>query len=123
MSPSQEIDNTIANNKGWRGDTLAKIRKIILSVDSDIIEEWKWRGVPVWYKNGMICTGEIYKHIVKMTFAKGAFLNDPSHLFNSSLDGNMRRAIDIHESDLINEDSLRDLIRSAINLNQSKNKK
>ncbi len=123
MSPSQEIDNTIANNKGWRGDTLAKIRKIILSVDSDIIEEWKWRGVPVWYKNGMICTGEIYQHIVKMTFAKGAFLNDPSHLFNSSLDGNMRRAIDIHESDLINEDSLRDLIRSAINLNQSKNKK
>jgi hypothetical protein len=123
MSPSQEIDNAIANNKGWRGDTLAKIRKIILSVDSDIIEEWKWRGVPVWYKNGMICTGEVYNHVVKMTFAKGALLDDPSHLFNSSLDGNIRRAIDIHEGELINEDSLRDLIGSAINLNQSKIKK
>ncbi len=123
MTPSQEIDNVIAQNKDWRGDTLALIRKLILAADSDVIEEWKWRGVPVWYKEGMICTGETYKAVVKMTFARGAFLNDPAHLFNSSLDGNMRRAIDIHEGEKIDEHSLTQLIKEAIRYNKSKLKK
>ena len=122
MIPSKQIDDLIAQNKDWRGDTLALIRKIILSSDSDIVEEWKWRGVPVWYKNGMICTGETYKSVVKITFANGAALNDPSKLFNSSLDGNVRRAIDFHEGDKINETALKELLISAISLNESKKK-
>ena len=120
MTPSKQIDDLIDQNKDWRGDTLALIRKIILSSDSDIVEEWKWRGVPVWYKNGMICTGETYKSVVKITFANGAALNDPSKLFNSSLDGNVRRAIDFHEGDKINETALKELLISAISLNESK---
>ena len=123
MTPSQEIDKVIAQNKDWRGDTLALIRNLILAADSDIIEEWKWRGVPVWYKEGIICTGETYKAVVKMTFARGAFLNDPAHLFNSSLDGNMRRAIDIHEGEKTDEHSLTQLIKEAIRYNKSKIKK
>ena len=122
MIPSKQIDDLIAQNKDWRGETLSRIRKIILSVDPSIIEEWKWRGVPVWYKDGMICTGETYKSVVKMTFAKGATLNDPSKLFNSSLDGNVRRAIDFHEGDKINETALKELLISAISLNESKKK-
>ena len=120
MTPSKQIDDLIDQNKDWRGDTLALIRKIILSSDSDIVEELKWRGVPVWYKNGMICTGETYKSVVKITFANGAALNDPSKLFNSSLDGNVRRAIDFHEGDKINETALKELLISAISLNESK---
>ena len=120
MTPSKQIDDLIDQNKDWSGDTLALIRKIILSSDSDIVEEWKWRGVPVWYKNGMICTGETYKSVVKITFANGAALNDPSKLFNSSLDGNVRRAIDFHEGDKINETALKELLISAISLNESK---
>ena len=120
MTPSEQIDKVIETNKDWRGETLLRIRKIILSVDPSIIEEWKWRGVPVWYKDGMICTGETYKSVVKMTFAKGATLNDPSKLFNSSLDGNVRRAIDFHEGDKINETALKELLISAISLNESK---
>jgi hypothetical protein len=120
MTPSEQIDKVIETNKDWRGETLSRIRKIILSVDPSIIEEWKWRGVPVWYKDGMICTGETYKSVVKMTFAKGATLNDPSKLFNSSLDGNVRRAIDFHEGDKINETALKELLISAISLNESK---
>ena len=120
MTPSEQIDKVIETNKDWRGETLLRIRKIILSVDPSIIEEWKWRGVPVWYKDGMICTVETYKSVVKMTFAKGATLNDPSKLFNSSLDGNVRRAIDFHEGDKINETALKELLISAISLNESK---
>ena len=120
MTPSEQIDKVIETNKDWRGETLSRIRRIILSVDPSIIEEWKWRGVPVWYKDGMICTGETYKSVVKMTFAKGATLNDPSKLFNSSLDGNVRRAIDFHEGDKINETALKELLISAISLNESK---
>ena len=122
MNPSEQIDKVIETNKDWRGETLSRIRKIIFSVDPSIIEEWKWRGVPVWYKDGMICTGETYKSVVKMTFAKGATLNDPSKLFNSSLDGNVRRAIDFHEGDKINETALKELLISAISLNESKKK-
>jgi hypothetical protein len=102
-SPAQLIDARIKELGDWRGETLAHIRKLIKEADPDVVEEWKWRGVPVWYDAGMICTGETYKNIVKMTFAKGASLDDPSGLFNSSLDGNTRRAIDIHEGDKINE--------------------
>ena len=101
----------------WRGETLARIRKLIKEADPDVVEEWKWRGVPVWYHAGMICTGETYKNVVKLTFAKGASLDDPSSLFNSSLDGNTRRAIDIHEDDKINEKALKTLIRAAVALN------
>jgi len=97
QSPSQLIDARIAELGDWRGETLARIRKLIKEADRDVVEEWKWRGVPVWYHAGMICTGETYKNVVKLTFAKGASLDDPSSLFNSSLDGNTRRAIDIHE--------------------------
>jgi hypothetical protein len=118
-SPSQLIDNRITELDDWRGDTLAHIRKLIKEVDPDVVEDWKWRGVPVWYHNGMLCTGETYKNVVKMTFAKGAALDDPSQLFNSSLDGNTRRAIDIHEGDKIDERALKALIRAAIKLNTS----
>jgi hypothetical protein len=111
------IDARIAELGDWRGETLARIRKLIREADSDVTEDWKWRGVPVWYHAGMICTGETYKNVVKLTFAKGASLKDPAGLFNSSLNGNMRRAIDIHEGDTINEKALKALIRAAVALN------
>jgi hypothetical protein len=116
-SPSQLIDARIKELDDWRGETLARIRKLIKQADPDVVEEWKWRGVPVWYHAGIICTGETYKSVVKMTFAKGASLNDPSNLFNSSLDGNTRRAIDIHDGDKIDEKALKALIRAAVALN------
>ena len=107
----------------WRGKTLAHVRKLMKETDPDIVEEWKWMGTPVWSRDGIICTGETYKSAVKLTFAKGASLKDPSGLFNSSLDGNVRRAIDIHEADKINEKALKALVREAIALNVSKKKK
>jgi len=118
-SPPQLIDARIKELADWRGETLAHIRKLIKEADPDVVEEWKWRGVPVWYHAGMICTGETYKNVVKMTFAKGAALEDPSGLFNSSMDGNTRRAIDIHEGDTINEKALKALVRAAVALNTS----
>ena len=118
-SPSQLIDARIKELPDWRGETLARIRKLIKQADPDVVEEWKWRGVPVWSHAGMICTGETYKDYVKVTFAKGASLEDPSGLFNSSLDGNTRRAIDIHEDDKIDEKALKALIRAAVALNTS----
>jgi hypothetical protein len=118
-SPSQLIDARIRELGDWRGEMLARIRKLIKQADPDVVEEWKWRGVPVWYHDGMICTGETYKNVVKMTFAKGASLEDSSGLFNSSLDGNTRRAIDFHEGDTINEKALKALIRAAVDLNKS----
>jgi len=119
-SPSENIDARIRELGDWRGETLARIRSIIKQADPDIVEEWKWRGVPVWEHDGIICTGESYKAVVKMTFAKGASLNDPSRLFNSSLEGNTRRAIDIREGDKIDEKALKALIREAVTLNTSK---
>jgi hypothetical protein len=116
-SPSRLIDARIKELGDWRGEMLARIRSIIKQADPDVVEEWKWRGVPVWEHAGIICTGETYKAIVKMTFAKGASLDDPSGLFNSSLEGNTRRAIDIHEGDKIDEKALRALIRAAVALN------
>jgi hypothetical protein len=118
-SPSLLIDARIKELGDWRGETLARVRKLIHEADPDVVEEWKWRGVPVWYHDGMICTGETYKNAVKLTFAKGASLDDPAHLFNSSLDGNTRRAIDIHEGEKINEKALKALISAAIALNTS----
>ena len=116
-SPSQLIDARVTELDDWRGETLACIRKLIKEADPDVVEEWKWRGVPVWYHAGMICTGETHKNVVKMTFAKGASLPDPSGLFNASLDGNTRRAIDIHDGDKINDNALKALIRAAVALN------
>jgi hypothetical protein len=121
-SVSALIDETIKELGDWRGKTLAKVREIIHKADPEIVEEWKWAkatspGTPVWSHDGIICTGETYKSVVKMTFAKGAALKDPSGLFNSSLDGNVRRAIDIHEGDKIDEPALKDLIRAAVALN------
>ena len=121
-SPSQLIDARIKELGDWRGEILSRLRALIKEADPDVIEEWKWRGVPVWYDGGMICTGETYKDVVKMTFAKGAALKDPSRLFNSSLDGNTRRAIDFHEGDTINEKALKILIRAAVTLNKTKTK-
>jgi hypothetical protein len=118
-SPSRLIDARIEELDDWRGKTLSRVRALIRQVVPEVVEEWKWRGVPTWYQNGMICTGETYKGAVKLTFAKGAFLKDPSGLFNSSLGGNVRRAIDIHEGDEINEDALKKLIRAAATLNRS----
>jgi hypothetical protein len=118
-SPSRLIDARIQELGDWRGETLARVRALIKQADPEVVEEWKWRGVPVWYRDGMICTGETYKNVVKLTFAKGAALKDPSKLFNSSLDGNVRRAIDIQEGDKIDEKALKTLIRAAIALNQS----
>jgi hypothetical protein len=118
-SPSQLIDARIAALSDWRGETLARVRALIKQVDPEMVEEWKWRGVPVWEHDGIICTGETYKEVVKMTFAKGAALEDPSGLFNSSLEGNVRRAIDIHEGDKIDEKALKALIRAAVALNIS----
>jgi hypothetical protein len=119
-SPSQLIDGRIKELGDWRGETLARLRTLIKEADPEVVEEWKWRGVPVWYHDGIICTGETYKSVVKMTFAKGATLKDPSGLFNSSLDGNVRRAIDFHEDEKINEKALKTLIRAAVALNSSK---
>lgn len=121
-SPSKLIDGRIKELGGWRGEMLARIRGLIKQADPDIVEEWKWRGVPVWEHDGIICTGETYKAVVKMTFANGAALDDPAGLFNSSLDGNVRRAIDFHEGDKINEKALKALIRAAVDLNASKKK-
>jgi hypothetical protein len=118
-SPAQLIDARIAELGDWRGETLARIRALIKQAEPEVVEEWKWRGVPVWYRDGMICTGETYKAVVKMTFAKGASLDDPSGLFNSSLDGNVRRAIDFHEGEEIDEKALAALIRAAVALNMS----
>jgi hypothetical protein len=118
-SPSQLIDARIEELGDWRGEMLARIRALIKQADPEVVEEWKWRGVPVWYHAGMICTGETYKSVVKMTFAKGASLEDPSGLFNSSLEGNTRRAIDFHEGDKIDEKALKALIRAAVALNTS----
>jgi hypothetical protein len=118
-SPSRLIDRRIDELGDWRGDTLARVRKLIKQADPEVVEEWKWRGVPVWEHAGIICTGETYKSYVKLTFAKGASLDDPSGLFNSSLEGNTRRAIDIHESDKIDEKAFKALIRAAVELNTS----
>ena len=118
--PSKLIDARIKELGDWRGETLARVRALIKQAVPDVVEEWKWRGVPVWYHAGMICTGETYKNAVKMTFAKGASLDDPSGLFNSSLDGNTRRAIDFHDGDKIDEKALKALIRAAVALNTSK---
>jgi hypothetical protein len=118
-SPSQLIDARIEELGDWRGEMLARIRTLVKQADPEVVEEWKWRGVPVWYHAGMICTGETYKNHVKMTFAKGASLEDPSGLFNSSLEGNTRRAIDFNEGDEIEENALKTLIRAAVALNMS----
>ncbi|QND71230.1 DUF1801 domain-containing protein [Tardiphaga robiniae] len=122
-SPSELIDAKIGELGDWRGEMLARVRKIIKQAVPDVVEEWKWRGVPVWEHAGIICTGETYKAVVKMTFAKGASLDDPSGLLNSSLDGNTRRAIDIHEGDKLDEKALKALIRAAVALNTSTKKK
>jgi hypothetical protein len=122
-SPSRMIDGRIKELGDWRGDMLGRIRGLIKEADPDVVEEWKWRGVPVWEHDGIICTGETYKAVVKMTFAKGAALEDPAGLFNSSLDGNVRRAIDIREGEKINERALKALIRAAVELNASKARK
>ena len=118
-SPTKLIDAKIKELSDWRGETLARIRILIKQADPEVVEEWKWRGVPVWSHAGMICTGETYKNVVKMTFAKGASLEDPSGLFNSSLEGNTRRAIDFHDGDKIDEKALKALIRAAVTLNTS----
>jgi len=116
-TPSQLIDQRIEELGDWRGDMLARLRSLVKLADPDVVEEWKWRGVPTWYHDGIICTGETYKAVVKMTFAKGASLDDPAGLFNSSLEGNVRRAIDFHEGDEVDEQALVALIRSAVALN------
>ena len=116
-SPSEMIDQRIRDLGDWRGEMLARLRGLIKQAEPEIVEEWKWRGVPVWYRNGMVVTGETYKQVVKMTFAKGAALDDPKRLFNSSLDGNVRRAIDFQEGEEINEAALVALIRAAVALN------
>ena len=118
-SPSQLIDARIKELVDWRGETLARVRILVKQADPEVLEEWKWRGVPVWSHAGIICTGETYKNVVKLTFAKGASLEDPSGLFNSSLEGTTRRAIDFHESDRIDEKALKALIRAAVALNLS----
>jgi hypothetical protein len=118
-SPSRLIDARIKELDDWRGKTLAHVRALIKQADPDVVEEWKWRGVPVWSHDGLICTGETYKSVVKLTFAKGASLKDPSRLFNSSLEGNVRRAIDLHEGEEIKEEAFKKLIRAAVALNRS----
>jgi hypothetical protein len=119
VSPSELIDARIKGLTDWRGETLARVRLLIKQADPEAVEEWKWRGVPVWSHDGIICTGETYKNVVKMTFAKGASLEDPTGLFNSSLEGNTRRAVDFHEGDNIDEEALKALIRTAVALNRS----
>jgi hypothetical protein len=118
-TPSQHIDARIEELGDWRGQTLARVRALVKEADPEVVEEWKWKGTPVWEHAGIICTGETYKAVVKLTFAKGASLPDPARLFNSSLEGNTRRAIDIHEDDEIDEEALKDLIRAAVALNES----
>jgi hypothetical protein len=119
-SAAELIDERIAALNDWRGEMLSRLRVLIKQAEPEVLEEWKWRGVPVWYRHGMICTGETYKNVVKLTFAKGASLDDPAGLFNSSLEGNARRAIDFHETDIIDEDALRALIRAAVQLNATR---
>ena len=119
-SPSEMIDARIKELGDWRGETLSRLRALINEADPEVVEEWKWRGVPTWYHDGIICTGETYKSVVKMTFAKGASLKDPSGLFNSSLEGNIRRAIDFHEGEKINVKAFKTLVRAAVTLNESK---
>jgi hypothetical protein len=119
-SPSQLIDARIKELGDWRGKMLSRLRSLIKEADPEVVEEWKWRGVPVWSHDGLICTGETYKNVVKMTFAKGAALKDPSRLFNSSLEGNTRRAIDFHEGEAMDEEALKTLVRAAVALNESK---
>jgi hypothetical protein len=118
-SPSQLIDARIKELGDWRGKMLSRLRALVKEADPEVVEEWKWRGVPVWSHDGLICTGETYKTVVKMTFAKGAALKDPSRLFNSSLEGNTRRAIDFHEGEKIDEKALKTLVRAAVSLNKS----
>jgi hypothetical protein len=120
ISASKLIDGRIKELGDWRGEMLSHVRGLIKQADGEVVEEWKWRGVPVWSHDGIICTGETYKSVVKLTFAKGASLEDPSRLFNASLEGNMRRAIDIHEGEKINGNAFKTLIRAAVTLNQSK---
>ena len=119
-SPSKMIDARIRELGDWRGETLARLRALIKEAEPQVVEEWKWMGVPVWERDGIICTGESYKSVVKLTFAKGASLPDPARLFNSSLDGNVRRAIDVHEGEKIDEQALKALVRAAVALNKSK---
>ncbi|HSF03347.1 MAG TPA: DUF1801 domain-containing protein [Solirubrobacterales bacterium] len=119
-SPSQLIDARIKELSDWRGEMLSRLRTLVKEADPEVVEEWKWRGVPVWSHDGLICTGETYKNVVKMTFAKGASLKDPSGLFNSSLEGSTRRAIDFHEGEKIDEQALKALVRAAVTLNKSK---
>ena len=121
-SPSELIDERIRQLGDWRGDLLGRLRALIKAADPAIVEEWKWRGVPTWYHDGIVCTGETYKKAVKMTFAKGASLDDPAGLFNASLDGNVRRAIDFHEGAVVDEPALRALIRAAVALNAARGK-
>src|ERR1700727_2375978 len=116
-TPSQLIDERIKELDDWRGTMLSRLRSMIKEADPDVLEEWKWRGVPTWYHDGMICTGETYKSVVKMTFAKGAALEDPAGLFNASLEGNVRRAIDFHEGENVDEKAFTSLIRAAVRLN------
>ena len=118
-SPSELINARIEDLGDWRGEMLSRLRALIKEADPEVAEEWKWRGTPVWSHNGLICTGETYKNVVKMTFAKGASLKDPSRLFNSSLEGNARRAIDLHQGDKLDEEALKALIRAAVALNKS----
>ena len=120
LSPSKLIDGRIKDLGDWRGKMLARVRGVIKAADPDVVEEWKWRGVPVWEHDGIICTGETYKDVVKLTFAKGAALADPSRLFNASLEGNIRRAIDMREGEKINEKAMKALVRAAVALNTSK---
>ena len=122
-SPGELIDERIAELGDWRGETLARVRALVHEADPDVVEEWKWRGVPTWEHDGMLCTGETYKHYVKVTFAKGASLDDPAGLFNSSLDGNTRRAIDFHEGVVIDDQAFKALITAAVTLNESKKKR
>ncbi|MGH2838604.1 MAG: DUF1801 domain-containing protein [Thermoleophilaceae bacterium] len=119
-TPSQLIDARIEELGDWRGQMLSRLRALVKDADPDVVEEWKWRGVPVWSHDGIICTGETYKSVVKMTFAKGASLEDPSGLFNASLEGNTRRAIDFHEGEAVDEEALKTLVRAAVALNQSR---
>jgi len=123
VSPSKLIDARIKELGDWRGRMLSRLRSLVREADPDVVEEWKWRGVPVWEHAGILCTGETYKDVVKMTFAKGASLEDPAGLFNSSLEGNTRRAIDFHEGETINEAALKTLVRAAVSLNESKAKR
>ena len=118
-SPSQLIDERIKELGDWRGEMLGRLRALVKEADPEVVEEWKWRGVPAWYHDGLVCTGETYKNVVKMTFAKGAALKDPSGLFNSSLEGNTRRAIDFHEGEEIDEEALKRLVREAVTLNSA----